>query len=239
MDKNVFVTGAAGGLGLALVRKHLSLGDKVWALDINEIPALIELAATNSNVVPIKCDISKTENVQSALTGIAQEIGTLNYFYNCAAIYRFEDKVKLQDTILDNAAIMYEINAIGFLRVAQALLDTFKDGSVVINVTSEAGSIGNNYRDIEYNYCLSKTAQNMAGSMLQKHFDNIPQNTRVICIHPGWLRTAMGGKNAFDNPDASITPENSAEAIVSIALDIDNIDKNRMYMTYDRTDLRW
>ena len=239
MDKKVFVTGGAGGLGLAIAERHLSFGDKVWALDIEASPGLTGLIARDDRVAFIKCDISKTINVQTALKDISPVIGKLDFLYSCAGIYRFEDKKLLPETILDNAAEMYEINAVGFLRVVKELLHTLQDGSVVMCVTSEAGSVSENWRDAEYNYCMSKAAENMACVILQKHFDNIPQNTRVMCIHPGWLRTAIGGKAAFENPEASVAPEVSAEEIVGIALDIDNIPKERMYMDYKRKDINW
>jgi len=239
MEKEILVTGGAGGLGLAIVEKHISFGDKVWALDIETSPGLAALTARDKRVAFIKCDISKTSNVKAALKDITPAIGKLDILYSCAGIYRFEDKKPLPETILDNASIMYEINAVGFLRVVQELLCALRDGSVVMCVTSEAGSVSENWRDAEYNYCMSKAAENMACVILQKHFDNIQQNTRVMCIHPGWLRTAMGGRAAFENPDSSVAPEVSAEGIVGIALDIDNIPKERMYMDYKRMDINW
>ena len=239
MEKKILVTGGAGGLGLAIVDRHLSFGDKVWALDIETSPGLSALSARESNITFIKCDISKTADVQAALKDITPVIGKLDILYSCAGIYKFEDKKLLPETILDNAAIMYEINAVGFLRVVQELLCTLRDGSVIMCITSEAGSVCENWRDAEYNYCMSKAAENMACVILQKHFDNIAQDTRVMCIHPGWMRTAIGGKAAFENPESSVAPEVSAEGIVGIALDVDNIPKERMYMDYKRMDINW
>jgi len=239
MKKKILVTGGAGGLGLAIVKRHLSLGDKVWALDIEASPGFSALFEKESNLTFIKCDISKTANVQAAFKDITPGIGKLDILYSCAGIYSFEDKKLLPETILDNAAIMYEINAVGFLRIVQELLCTLQDGSVIMCITSEAGSVSENWRDAEYNYCMSKAAENMACVILQKYFDNIPQNTRIICIHPGWLRTPMGGKAAFENPESSVSPEDSAEGIIAIALDIENIPKERMYMDYKRNDINW
>ncbi|MDR2568889.1 MAG: SDR family NAD(P)-dependent oxidoreductase [Oscillospiraceae bacterium] len=239
MNKNVLVTGGAGGLGLAIVKKHLALGDFVWALDIVDSPGLTEVVRENKNARFIKCDISRTEYVKTALADLAASIDKLDYLHSCAGIYRREDKELLPDTILDNAAYMYDVNAVGFLRVVQVMLHTIKDGSVIMCVTSEAGSIGENWRPTEFNYCMSKAAENMACVLLQKYFDDMPQNTRIICIHPGWLRTTMGGVDALQNLENSVTPEDSAEGIVGIALDIENIPKERMYMDYKRVDIKW
>ena len=75
--------------------------------------------------------------------------------------------------------------------------------------------------------------------MLQKHFEDAGQASRVICLHPGWLRTDMGGEEAFRHPELSVSPEESAEGIIGIAMDIDNIPRGCMYMDYRRNPYRW
>ncbi|MCL2248154.1 MAG: SDR family NAD(P)-dependent oxidoreductase [Oscillospiraceae bacterium] len=238
--KNVLVTGGAGGLGLEIVRQHLEFGDRVWALDIGMRDGLAALMSENNSVKFIECDISRTCNVQASLKDLASTIGKLDYLYACAGIYRFSERnVRLPEVILDDAASMFDINAVGFLRVCQVLLSTIKDNSVIMCITSEAGSIGENTRYMEYNYCMSKAAENMACVILQKHFDNDGINARVVCIHPGWLRTEMGGPDAFANPEHSVAPKDSAKGIIGIARDIDAIPKERMFMDYKRMDINW
>lgn len=237
--KTVFVTGGTGGLGLAIVKHHLCAGDCVWALDLRETPEMRKLVAENGRLHFIACDISATENVRAAIEPHVQAIGKLDFLYSCAGIYRFADKVRLPETDLDRAADMYNINAVGFLRVVQALFDGIQDGSHILCVTSEAGSVSMNWRSIEYNYCMSKAGENMACAILRHHYEEIGQNTRVICLHPGWLRTAMGGEDAFKKLDQSVSPEDSAAGIVGIALDIDSIPKDQNYMDYRRKSYTW
>ena len=241
MDRKVFVTGGAGGLGMCIVKRHLAMGDRVWALDMNSSPQTRELSASSENVTFIRCDITETANVVAAIGPLLAEIDRLDYLYSCAGIYRFEDKELLPNTILDDAASMYEVNAVGYLRVVQALLGVIRDGCVIMCVTSEAGSVSENWRSAEYNYCMSKAAQNMANVILYQYFskDLGHKNTRVLCLHPGWLRTSMGGPEAFKNPDRSVAPEECADAIVDIAQDIHNIPRERMFMDYLRNDIGW
>lgn len=237
MHKKVFVTGGGGGLGLAIVQRHLELGDTVWALDIRQSPECAALPGDHFHF--ISCDISRTDRVKAALQDLLPTLYPLDYFYSCAGIYRFEDKVPLPQTDLDQAAAMYEINTIGFLRVVQALLPALENHSVLLCVTSEAGSIAENWRCGEYSYCLSKAAQNMACALLQKHFEEQQQQVRVLCLHPGWLRTAMGGPDSFIHTESSVSPQDSALALVDIALDIDNIPKEQRYMDYLRNPIQW
>lgn len=79
----------------------------------------------------------------------------------------------------------------------------------------------------------------MACAILRRHFEEIGQNTRVICLHPGWLRTSMGGPEAFKNPDRSVSPEDSAAGIIGIAMDIENIPADQNYMDYKRELYTW
>lgn len=239
MNKQIFITGGAGGLGLEIAKRHLSLGDRVLVLDVEETSEVTDLLSKNDKISFVKCDISRDAYVQEALKDIATKIGKIDYFYSCAGIFSIEERVPLPELNLDDAAPMYDINAVGFLRVVQILFDSLQDGSVVMCVTSEAGSLGECPRGEEFNYCMSKAAQNMACVLLQNHYDNVGLNIRVMCIHPGWMRTKMGGEDAAANPDRSIAPEVSAEAIIDIALDIENIPKERMYMDYKRVDIAW
>ena len=155
------------------------------------------------------------------------------------SVYDFADKVQLPETDLDHAGAMYNINAVGFLRVVQALFPIIRDGTDILCVTSEAGSMSANWRSREYSYCMSKAAENMACVLLQKHYDEEGQRTRVMCLHPGWVRSAMGGEEAKKHPEMSVSPEDSAEALVGIALDLDGIPKDCMYMDYQRKPYSW
>lgn len=239
MDKKVVITGGAGGLGLCIAKKHASLGDSVFIIDVKETPELNEFLRNNPEAQFQKCDISKSENVKTAFKPFLEKTGHLDYLYSCAGIFRLNEKVSLPDLDLDKAGSMYEINAVGAMRVVQALWNVIGDGTVLMMITSEAGSVSMNWRSQEYNYCMSKAAENMGCVILQHHFREMKQNTRVLCLHPGWMRTAMGGEEALKNLASSVAPEDSADAIVGIALDIESIPPENMYMDYKRKLLTW
>src|SRR5262249_6485090 len=94
-----------------------------------------------------------------------------------------------------------DINAIGPLRVVQAFLPLLRRGSspLLVNVSSEAGSIGLSGRDREFDYCMSKAALNMATRLLHNYLSGA---VRVLALHPGWMRTAMAGPHAALDPQA-------------------------------------
>ena len=236
--KTIIVTGAAGGLGSEITRQHLVMGDKVWALDLKESAEIAELSS-NPNYHFIPCNIAKTEFVKDALAPVAAEIGAIDAIYACAGIFRAAERVRLDQTNLDDCGIMYEINCVGFLRVIQQLLGNITGETAILCVTSEAGSISQNKRFQEYSYCMSKAAENMACSILRNHFETLGMGTRVICMHPGWLRDAMGGKEAFNNPEQSVTTADSAKGLIGIAMGIKDIPAEDNYMDYKRDKLTW
>lgn len=99
---------------------------------------------------------------------------------------------------------------IGPLRVTHALLALLQAGNekILLNISSEAGSIGNSFRTSWYAYCMSKAALNMQSAMLRDHLQE--DDIKVIIMHPGWVQTFMRGKV---DSDATYTPKEAAQMI--------------------------
>lgn len=238
MSKQIIVTGGCGGLGNELVRAHLTQGDHVTAIDLKITPEITSLMEQYRNLSFLPCDISSTPDVMNAIADSFLSAERIDILYHTVGIYRFQDKVYLPETDLDSIGSMFNINAVGFLRVLKALWTKFHQ-TAIICITSEAGSIGNNFRSWEYGYCMSKCAENMAAAIAQHHFDELGNGSRIMCLHPGWLRTKMGGKDAFLNTEQSVAPEDSAGCIKEIAESINTFPKEIMYMDYKQTPLKW
>jgi NAD(P)-dependent dehydrogenase (short-subunit alcohol dehydrogenase family) len=97
-----------------------------------------------------------------------------------------------------------EVNAIAPLKVVEVFLPLILAGHkrLIVNITSEAGSIGNMRREREYAYCMSKAALNMASKILDNRLRR--EGIKVLALHPGWFSSDMGGG------DAPITPRQAA-----------------------------
>lgn len=97
---------------------------------------------------------------------------------------------------LSGAARAYEVNALGPLRVVGALLHLLRRGSGrrIVQITSLMGSIRDNTTGGSYGYRMSKAALNMATRNLA--LDLAREGFTVLAIHPGWVRTRMGGPAA-------------------------------------------
>ena len=236
MDKTILVTGAGRGLGYNVVLQHLKMKDKIYALDYQLTDDLKQLADTSENLKIYNCDVSSTQSVLDAVQDVLTAGKQLDIVYNVAGIYRFEDKVSLSETDLDTFMQMYNINAVGALRICKAVWPLLQKGSLVVNISSEAGSIAGSRRKQEYSYCISKAALNMGTKILSNELWG--RSARIINIHPGWLRTVMGGQEAFKSKN-SVSPEESAMNIVNIALNIDKIPRDQMYMQHTGEILPW
>lgn len=203
---NVLITGAGRGLGTAFTRVYLEEGNRVWAL-IRKDPSaeLLRLKEEfGENLSFIKADVSSTEEVNRAGAEFSEH---LDLIVNNAAVQNEDSKKDLSDVDLDAALNEYNINAIGPLRVAKAFLPHMGEGGVIANISSEAGSIQTSWRKSEYGYCMSKAALNRGSVILGEYLKD--RGIKVMCIHPGWLRTDMGGENAIHdvNENARILME--------------------------------
>ena len=94
-----------------------------------------------------------------------------------------------------------EINAIGPIRVTQALLPKLATDAKVAIITSRMGSIADNTSGGMYGYRMSKAAVNAAGRSLAH--DLRPKGIAVQLLHPGFVKTDMTGGNGNVTADVS------------------------------------
>lgn len=236
MNRNIVVTGAGKGLGYCIAEKHLEQGDSVLALEYRISPELDGLAVRYPRLSVSRCDVSSTETVDGALAPLLRAKTPVDILYNVAGIYFPDDTVPLEQTLIDRCLTLYNVNALGQLRVMAALSPLLHEGSVILNITSEAGSVGACVRTSEYGYCMSKAAANMGSKLFSNQVSG--RGIRVFCVHPGWLKTDMGGQGALRS-SCAITPRQSAEALLKIAQAPASIPADVMYLDYKGDPLVW
>jgi NAD(P)-dependent dehydrogenase (short-subunit alcohol dehydrogenase family) len=126
----------------------------------------------------------------------------------------------------------FAVNASAAVLVVKALLPNLRAGKqkLIVNITSQLGSIANNSGGSTYGYRASKAALNMFTVCLSNELKG--EGFTVVAIHPGWVRTDMGGKNA------TLSVEESVGAILKTIGALRDEDTGR-FLNYDGTGLPW
>jgi NAD(P)-dependent dehydrogenase (short-subunit alcohol dehydrogenase family) len=195
----IVITGANRGIGLALAYGYQMRGDRVVAACRTRSADLDALGVEVHEGVEVTDDAS-VQRFANALDGRSVDV-----LVNNAGIHSRET---LEDLDFGRIRRQFEVNALGPLRVTRALLPHLNEGAKVVIVTSRSGSIGDNGSGGTYGYRMSKAAVNMAGVDLA--IDLKPRGMPVLLLHPGMVRTGMGGHNP-----AAVEPEAAAGRMIA------------------------
>lgn len=202
---NVLIAGASRGLGLALVEEYAKKGFFVIACSrkgINENLRSLEEKYEGAICV-VTMDVADTESVKRTAAQVGEIVSGIDIIINNAAIHATDSGAVLEKVDIGNCIEVYNVNTLGPLRVAQAFIDLLEKSKLknLVNISSEAGSIKNCTREKEFDYTMSKAALNMESKLLQNYLKS--RDIKVLAIHPGWMRTDMGGSKADYSPEES------------------------------------
>ena len=213
----VLITGANKGIGLELVKIYANKGDTVLACcrDAAGADALNELAG-GSDVRVCEVAVGDGDSVRALadkLKGVTIDL-LLNNAGTGGPSPQNQSALKMD---FEGWAETMNVNTMAPVRMMHALIENLRssDNPQVVTITSQMGALDLDMT-MSYAYCTSKAALNkfmkMAAIELAKeHID-------VCVIHPGWVKTDMGG------PGADITPTESVEGIANViaGLNADN-----------------
>lgn len=190
------ITGCNRGIGLQLALQLRERGDKVIGVCRHSSP---ELDAAGVQVIA-GIDLTDAESIAKLTQAIGSE--PIDILINNAGILSRDAFGELD---YDDMLRQYDVNALGPLRVAEALSGNLHEGSKVAIVTSRVGSIADNGSGGIWGYRASKAAANMIGTNLMLEFR--PRGIAVALLHPGYVATDMtGGKG--------IKPAESARGMI-------------------------
>ncbi len=198
----LLVTGASGGLGSVLVSLALERGHEVYACARSEAK-LQSCFAREKELYKEKLtlcllDVTNAEQTQAVAQLVEENGAYLDGLVNCAAI--MVEREKTIDTLdLEKVEESLRVNTLGPMRTTQRLLPFLRRGTrpVIVNISSEAGTIINAF-PTNYAYSISKTALNMFSERLRE--SERENGILVYAVHPGWMRTNMGGCDAPADP---------------------------------------
>ena len=196
----ILLTGASRGLGLGLAAEYLKRGWQVIATarDPHGSKGLKELADKHGARLRIEAaDVAAPEagaRLAEALSG-----SKLDVIFVVAGQNKGGWGAAFE-VAPDVAASQFMVNSYAPPAVAEALLVLLKPGGTVVFMTSGLGSLARASGMAEL-YSATKAALNMLGiGFARRHPD-----LRVILMHPGWVKTDMGGPNAPLDLETSVT----------------------------------
>ena len=198
---HVMVTGAgkAVGLGFHLVLRYLEAGDTVVATIRKPCAELDDLKAQyGDRLTVLTMDISSTASVQAAADALSATLPHLDLLINNAVSVSPDCDKGFFEADLDQIARTVDVTAVGAMRVIKAFWPLLRKSSMtalVMNISSEAGSISRCYRTNLLDYGMAKAALNMATMNLYNAF-KADRTVNIFCVHPGWIRT----DGRTDNP---------------------------------------
>lgn len=214
--KTVVITGTDRGFGFALAEKILGRGDRVFLTcrtpQSEAVQALARRFSDRAEVVQL--ELGDPASIERAAAVIRSRVSGIDRLVNSAGILGDIDHTVGEPGLnIDEVLEVIRINTIGPLRVTHSLWDLLVAGQekLLINISSEAASIGRNWRDRWFGYCLSKAALNMESAIIHQRLRKL--GGRVMLVHPGYMRTYMHGAR---NEKATYEPEEAAEQVLAV-----------------------
>ena len=185
---NVIVTGANRGIGLELVRQLIARGDQVEATCRHPGDAH-ELQATGARLHAV--DVADGASVVAFAAALGDT--PIDVVINNAGVFG-DMPQRLADFNYETATRTFEVNALGALRVSQALLPHLRRGTgkKLAYISSVLGSISNTNAPDHLAYRVSKAALNALSRVLAAELRDRQIDVRVVS--PGWTETDMGGE---------------------------------------------
>ena len=230
--KNVLITGANRGLGLGFVKKFLEKNVKVFCTtrNISKSNELMKYQTKYPNNLEI-CELDLiAENSSNVLSNFLGDNPVDTFISNAGVIGSSSQHFKGVSS--DSWLEVLKINLIAPLLITQSIVRNIEisNEKKVYFISSKVGSIDDNRGGGMYIYRSSKTALNQVVKSLS--IDLKPLGISVISLHPGWVRTDMGGPNALISVDQSI------DGMMSV-ISSTNIKNSGQFLNYDGNKIPW
>lgn len=181
--KIAFVTGAAGGIGSAVVRRFLEEGALVAGtdLDADAVTRNVGDLADPARLLALSCDISEADQVEAAVARTVDEFGGLNTLCNTAGGSSQRDG-RVSDAPIDEFWRVINVDLFGTFLVCRFGLPWLINagGGAVVNLTSMAAVMAISQRD-----CYTAAKGGVAAMTRSMALGYGPDNIRVNAIAPG------------------------------------------------------
>lgn len=227
----VLITGTNRGIGYKFAEKFLLRGDRVLATcrNVEAAQELRQLGVAHPGLVILELDLSSSESLQNLPNLLNGE--AIDILLNNAGVYGPKN-TSFGSVDGPTWASVLQINAIAPLLLTQLIIDNLRKGrdKKLLYVTSKMGSIDDNGGGGSYVYRSSKTALNCVVKSLS--IDLADEGFTAAVLHPGWVRTDMGGPNALIDTNTSVS--GMMQVIESLG-----VEQSGSFFNYDGSIIPW
>lgn len=224
--RTAVVTGASRGIGSEFVVRLLDAGWCVYAGYRSDMHRL-ELIQ-NKNLICHQLDVTNNDSINDFVKRID---GNVDLLINNAGVPdgRWRNLKEIDDEWMLE---VLNINSVGPVRMVKALYDKMSHDSMttVAMISSLMGSIDDCHSGRSYAYRASKTALNMLSVAMKK--EAVEDNISFLILHPGWVKTRMGGEHA------PVELTDSVQGMLDL-INSHDIENSGRFVQYDGVDLPW
>lgn len=215
--KTVLITGIGRGIGKALADRFMAEGYFVLGTVYNsKAPSQAAEAGAPPNLKVYPLDLASPESVKKCADAIKADGQKIDVLIDNAGIITDDDETSLK---ADKLRAVLEVNVVGTADFTERVIPAMNKGSHIVFISSAAGSladmddvVGTSHHPYFYPaYKISKAALNMYARTLAARLSHEKFDVTVSCVHPGWVRTDMGGD------EAPTSPEDAAADIFKLA----------------------
>ncbi|SFK56162.1 NAD(P)-dependent dehydrogenase, short-chain alcohol dehydrogenase family [Nitrosomonas aestuarii] len=204
--KTVLITGTNRGIGLEFVRQYADDGWRVLACTRNPSTSseLNQLAAQFPDVIHIHAlDVTNHEQIAQ----LSHELSTdkIDLLINNAGVYPTVRGATFHQVDYDAWGHAFKVNSMAPLKMADAFFSQISRSELkkIVSITSKMGSVADNRGGGSYVYRSSKSALNIVMKSLALDLES--KGFIVALLHPGWVRTDMGGPNGLISAEKSVS----------------------------------
>ena len=232
MMKNVVVTGANRGLGLSLARAYVANGHRVFG-GCRSPESADALRSLGAEALPF--DAADFASIDAFGEAIGDR--RVDIVINCAGVdaraFGATDTNRSALTIsAEHFEAVMRVNVTGPLLLVERLSENLRASKgTVVNISSQIGSLAIAHKmSRDVSYAASKAALNMVTAKQAQAFAD--DGVIVITMHPGWLRTDMGGTSA------DLDPDDAAQQILATIERLTH-DQSGQFLRWDGTVHPW
>ena len=227
----IMITGANRGIGLELVKQYCNRNYQVIGTYRDETTSgeLISMSRNLDNLKVHSLDVCSDQSLEDFSSKLGDT--PVDIFINNAGVYGPRDS-SFSNVDEINWIPVFQTNAIAPLLLTQLIIENLRSGSQkkLIYITSKMGSIDDNKSGGAYIYRSSKTALNSVVKSIS--VDLAKDDMKVALLHPGWVRTDMGGMGGWID---------TFESVQGMIKQINNltINDSGKYLDYAGKSINW